>query len=74
MTIQAAVMVPHPPLIVPEVGKGEEQKIKDTIIGFNKAMELVVSLKPQTVVILLPTAQYIQTTFIFLLASRHMVI
>lgn len=54
MTIQAAVMVPHPPLIVPEVGKGEEQKIKDTIIGFNKAMELVVSLKPQTVVILTP--------------------
>lgn len=54
MTILAAVMVPHPPLIVPEVGKGEELKIKDTIAGFTEAMELVAGLKPETVVILSP--------------------
>lgn len=54
MTILAAVMVPHPPLIVPEVGKGEELKIKDTIAGFTKAMDLVAGLKPETVVILSP--------------------
>jgi len=28
MGILAAVMVPHPPLIVPEVGRGEEKKNK----------------------------------------------
>ena len=28
--ILAAVMVPHPPLIVPEVGRGEEKKIQKT--------------------------------------------
>ena len=31
MGIAAAFMVPHPPLIVPDVGKGEEKKIMDTI-------------------------------------------
>ena len=54
MTIQAAVMVPHPPLIVPEVGKGEELKIQDTITAFTKAMKLIVGLKPETVLILTP--------------------
>ena len=41
MGILAAVMVPHPPLIVPEVGRGEEKN--DTIIGFTKATELIVN-------------------------------
>ena len=54
MTILAAVMVPHPPLIVPEIGKGEELKIKDTTTGFTKAMELIAGLKPETVVIISP--------------------
>ena len=54
MKILAAVMVPHPPLIVPEIGKGEELKIKDTITGFTKAMELIAGLKPETVVIISP--------------------
>ncbi len=46
MGILAAVMVPHPPLIVPEVGRGEEKKINDTIIGFTKATELIAELAP----------------------------
>ncbi|NLV82780.1 MAG: AmmeMemoRadiSam system protein A, partial [Synergistaceae bacterium] len=54
MAIVAAVMVPHPPLIIPEVGKGEELKIKETISAFEKAANLVVSLKPETVIILSP--------------------
>lgn len=28
MAIQAAFMLPHPPLIVPEIGRGEEKKIQ----------------------------------------------
>ncbi len=30
MPILGAFMVPHPPIILPEVGKGEEKKIEDT--------------------------------------------
>ena len=29
--ILGAFMVPHPPLIIPEIGKGKEQKIQNTI-------------------------------------------
>ena len=34
MPHQAAFMVPHPPMIVPDVGKGSEEQIEETI---NKA-------------------------------------
>ena len=31
MPIIAAFMVPHPPMIVPEVGRGSEKQIEKTI-------------------------------------------
>lgn len=52
--ILAAVMVPHPPLIVPEVGKGEEKKIQKTIDAYRKAAEFITAYKPETIVILSP--------------------
>ena len=63
MSILAAVMVPHPPLIVPEVGRGEEKKINDTIIGFTKATELIAELAPQTIVIFSPHSAYYSDYF-----------
>ena len=38
MGITAAFMVPHPPLIVPDVGKGEERKIADTIEAYRRRL------------------------------------
>lgn len=52
--ILAAVMVPHPPLIVPEVGKGEEKKIQKTIDAYREAAEFITAYKPETIVILSP--------------------
>ena len=34
MSVKIAVMVPHPPLIIPEVGKGEEKAISSTISAY----------------------------------------
>ena len=31
MAVSAGFMVPHPPLIIPEIGKGEQNKIKETV-------------------------------------------
>lgn len=31
MALQAAFIVPHPPLIVPAVGRGREEEIRTTI-------------------------------------------
>lgn len=54
MGIVGAVMVPHPPLIVPEVGKGEERKIQNTIDAYQKAAAWIGELGPETVVLLSP--------------------
>ena len=37
MTVTAGFMVPHPPLIVPEIGKGEERGIRETTEAYEKA-------------------------------------
>ena len=36
MAIEAGYMVPHPPLIIPEVGRGEEKRIGATIGAYQK--------------------------------------
>ena len=37
MSVKGAVMVPHPPLIVPAVGRGEEKKIQATVDAYHQA-------------------------------------
>ena len=54
MAIIGGIMVPHPPLIVPEVGKGEERVIEETTRAYEKAAEFVASLKPDTIVLSSP--------------------
>lgn len=47
-------MLPHPPLIIPEVGGGEEKKIQKTIDAYQNAAEMIGSLRPETIVLLSP--------------------
>ena len=54
MSITAAVAVPHPPLIFPEVGKGREQEIKKTVDAYHQAMDFVASFAPDTIVLISP--------------------
>ena len=54
MSVTGAVMVPHPPLIIPDVGKGQEKKIQATIDAYHRAAEKLASWKPETVVVLSP--------------------
>lgn len=54
MGITAAFMVPHPPLIVPEIGRGEERKIQSTIDAYREIAVRVRGQKPETIVILSP--------------------
>ncbi len=56
MAIKAAFMVPHPPLIVPEVGRGGEEKIKETTLSYEKAARKIAGIKPETIVITSPHA------------------
>ncbi|MCR5526373.1 MAG: AmmeMemoRadiSam system protein A [Lachnospiraceae bacterium] len=54
MPIVGGVMVPHPPLIIPEVGKGKEKIIEKTARAYEKAADFVAELKPETIVIISP--------------------
>ena len=52
--ISGAFMVPHPPLIIPEVGRGKEQKIQNTIDAYHEAGLKIGHLRPETIILLSP--------------------
>lgn len=54
MGISAGFMMPHPPLIIPEVGGGEEKKIQKTIDAYKEAAEMIGRIQPETIVLLSP--------------------
>lgn len=54
MSILAGIMLPHPPLAVPEVGGGDEKIIQPTIDGFIKAAKTIAELKPDTIILTSP--------------------
>ena len=56
MPILAAYMVPHPPMIVPEVGRGAEAQIAATRAAYERAAREIAALKPETVVVSSPHA------------------
>lgn len=47
-------LMPHPPIMVHEVGRGNEREIERTINSAEKVGEEVKSLKPDTIVIVVP--------------------
>ena len=36
MSVVGAIVVPHPPILLPEVGRGEEKKISATDAAYRK--------------------------------------
>ena len=54
MGIKAAYMVPHPPLIVPAVGKGGESDIVPTTEAYERVASEISKIAPDTIVILSP--------------------
>lgn len=54
MAVIAAFMVPHPPMIVPAVGRGSERQVEKTIRAYEKVAEEIAALKPETIIISSP--------------------
>lgn len=54
MSILGAFMVPHPPLIIPAVGKGSEEQIRETIDAYDEAARQIAALRPDTIIISSP--------------------
>lgn len=54
MAVVGGIAVPHPPIILPEVGRGEECRIEKTILAYRTAAKAIADLEPDTIIITSP--------------------
>ncbi len=54
MAVLASFIVPHPPIILPEVGRGKEREIRKTIDAYREVARRIAVLRPDTVVLTSP--------------------
>ncbi|MBO4927858.1 MAG: AmmeMemoRadiSam system protein A [Clostridiales bacterium] len=56
MPILASFMVPHPPMIVPAVGRGSEKQVMETTSAYEQVAREIAALQPETVIVTSPHA------------------
>ena len=56
MSLIKSYIVPHPPMIIPEVGRGSEKQIIDTIESYNEIAKEIGEINPETIIISSPHA------------------
>src|SRR5574344_3037 len=54
MPVISSFIMPHPPIIIPEIGRGEEKMIQNTINACNEVAARIAELKPDTIVLTSP--------------------
>lgn len=52
--ISAFYIMPHPPIVIPEVGKGEVSKIQNTYDSCEQVADDIAQIKPDTIIIITP--------------------
>lgn len=70
MSIVYIGFVPHPPLIVPEVGRGEEKACQATIDALDMVAKKIIGLDVKTVVIVSPHALLVNQGIAYLSGDR----
>lgn len=56
MAVRAAFMVPHPPMIIPAVGRGSEKQIQKTAEAYERVADEIAAVEPETIIISSPHA------------------
>ena len=51
MSIKLAAIVPHPPIILPEIGQGQEREIRATVAAYRELARRLRQIKPDTLVV-----------------------
>ncbi len=54
MSLTGRYLLPHPPIVIPEVGRGEEKKIPKTTKGFEIVGREIAQKAPETIIIITP--------------------
>lgn len=63
MSILSAYATPHPPLIIPSVGRGEEHAIKRTVDAYREVARRIIAQRPDTIVVTTPHAPLYRDAF-----------
>jgi AmmeMemoRadiSam system protein B len=63
MPFLGAIVVPHPPLILPQVGRGGERQIAQTAEAYRRAAAFIVAAAPDTVILTTPHSILYQDYF-----------
>lgn len=63
MSVLASFVLPHPPLLLNEVGHGEENTIRETVRAVKAIAEKIARLKPDTIILSSPHAPFYQHSF-----------
>ncbi len=69
--ILKAYAVPHPPIILPEVGRGEEKDIDRTSAAFQRMAREIAELQPDTIILSSPHAPLFADGFFILGGDRE---
>ena len=56
--ILGGVVVPHPTLIIPDVGLGKEKEIQDIIDSYEEIAKGIGKLEPDTIILISPLNYY----------------
>ncbi|HEX2927547.1 MAG TPA: AmmeMemoRadiSam system protein A [Ruminiclostridium sp.] len=64
MSFTGFYLLPHPPIVLPEVGKGEEQKIKKTAESMDAIGREVAEKAPETIIIVTPHGTMFQDAIV----------
>lgn len=54
VSLQGFYLLPHPPIVIPEVGKGEEEKISDTSNSLHTVGKEIAQKSPSTIILITP--------------------
>ncbi|MGD9559195.1 MAG: AmmeMemoRadiSam system protein A [Oscillospiraceae bacterium] len=63
MPIVSAICVPHPPIILPDVGRGEEAQIAPTAAAYDEAARFLLAQSPESVILISPHAELYADAF-----------
>ncbi|MEK7644637.1 MAG: AmmeMemoRadiSam system protein B [Patescibacteria group bacterium] len=63
MSLIFAAITPHPPIIMPSIGKENAEKIKKTALALRKVEEELYLSKPQLIIIISPHGSYFDDAF-----------
>ena len=54
MAILGSIILPHPPIIVPTVGRGQEREVQDTIDAYRAAAKQAAAWEPEVLIVTSP--------------------